>query len=97
MERYLKTKLKLYNVKIRTKFYNNNEEPTKPHTHTQKKNSPFCYYYIPAIALQSVCKIRKQDCDKYYPQIYLGECLCAEKKSKKIKIRRKSVVSELKQ
>ena len=31
--------------------------------------------------LQSVCKIKKEDGNKHYPQIYLKECVCTEKKT----------------
>ena len=82
----MNTKLKLSNGEIHTKFYINNGEPTKlPKEH--KTDSPFSYYCIPAIVFQSVCKIKKQDGDKYYPQIHLQECIYTEKYKRKLEER----------
>ena len=89
----LNTKLKLSNGEIHTKFYINNGEPTKLRKE-HKTDSPFSYYCILAIVFRSVCKIRKQDGHKYYPQIHLDKCMYTGKKQEKISIKRKLKVRE---
>ena len=83
----------VHNGKIHTNFYNNKEEPTKP-PKEYKRDYPFSYGCIPAIVPQSVCKMKKQQCDKYHPQINLEECNYTEKKPGKSNIKRKLIVPE---
>ena len=71
-------------------MYDKKENPTKP-PKTPKKDS---YYIPPAIVLQSVYKLRKEDGDKYYPQIYLELCVYREKKTEKYSIKRTLVIPD---
>ena len=58
-EKYLKTKLKSYNDKIKTNFYDND---------VPKEGSHFVYFSVPLI--DSVFKIGRN----YYPLDFLEEC-----------------------
>ena len=57
--KYIKTKIKIYDNKTKTDFYSNKIP----------EDNEYCTY-LSVILLDSVVKID----DNYYPQIFLGEC-----------------------
>ena len=69
--KHLNTKLKFYNGNINIAFYA--KGPPK---------KDYSYFWLAAIILDSVCKIKKKD-DKYYPQIYLETFKYEEKTAMK--------------
>ena len=66
-DKYIKTKIKIYADSVVTNFHNRK---------MPKEKSPCKWLSI--IILDSVIKAKK----KYYPQTFLSECKCAQKKIK---------------
>ena len=64
--KYINTKIRLYNNDIKTNFRNIDNKNNK----LPEKNKP--YKCISLISLDSIIKINK----KYYPQTLLQECVC---------------------
>lgn len=82
LKKILNTRLKFYDGKMYIKFYNKKE--TQQNHQTITKQASLFYHCILAIILQSVSKMRKEDDDKYYPKIYLEECIYIENNLRKL-------------